>query len=312
MIGAQVTGPGAGSVGETAVAPRANWKGFLKVAEVSCPVALYTAASTSERIAFHTINRATGNRVHREFVDSETGKPVEKDDQVKGYEIASGDFLVLTPEEVAAAVPESDKTLAISAFIGCDAIDEVYFDRPYYLGPADRSAADAFALIREGMRKKNVAAIGQAILFKRARTLLIRPHGDGLIATTLNYDYEVNAAAEAFDDIPALKLEGEMLELAQHIIKTKTGKFDPSTFDDRYDAALADLVKAKIEGKPIEVKKPAPPDKVVDLMAALRESAGMGGKTAAKSAPKKAPAAKSKSAAKAKAPAKAAPRRKAG
>ncbi|MEY9200367.1 DNA end-binding protein Ku [Sinorhizobium fredii] len=257
------------------MAPRANWKGYLKVAEVSCPVALYTAASTSERIAFHTINRATGHRVHRQFVDSETGKPVEKDDQVKGYEVGSGDYVVLEPEEIAAAVPESDKTLSISAFIACGDIDNVYFDKPYYLAPTKSHAEDAFALIREGMRKKNVAAIASAVLFRRVRTLLIRAYEDGLIATTLNFDYEVRSAQEAFDDVPDLKIEGEMLKLAEHIIKTKRGKFDPAKFDDRYEAALAELVKAKLEGKKIEPRKEPKREKVVDLMEALRQSAGV-------------------------------------
>jgi len=257
------------------VAPRANWKGYLKVAEVSCPVALYTAASTSERIAFHTINRATGNRVHRQFVDSETGKPVEKDDQVKGYEVGSGDYVVLEPEEIAAAVPQSDKTLSVSAFIACGDIDDVYFDKPYYLAPTKSHAEESFALIREGMRKKKVAAIAQAVLFRRVRTLLIRAYEDGLIATTLNFDYEVRSAKDAFDEVPDLKIEGEMLELAEHIIKTKRGKFDPAKFDDRYEEALAELVKAKLEGKKIEPRKEPKRERVVDLMEALRQSAGV-------------------------------------
>ncbi|MBP1887273.1 Ku protein [Sinorhizobium mexicanum] len=257
------------------MAPRANWKGFLKVAEVTCPVALYTAASTSERIAFHTINRATGHRVHREFIDSATEKLVEKDDQVKGYELGSGDYVVLEPEEVAAAVPESDKTLSIEAFIPCGEIDDVYFDKPYYLAPAQRHADEAYALIREGMRRKKVAAIARAVLFRRVRTLLIRSYDDGLIATTLNFDYEVRSAEEAFDDVPDMKIKGEMLELAEHIIKTKKGKFDPKKFDDRYEAALAELVKAKLEGKKIEARKEPKREKVVDLMEALRQSAGV-------------------------------------
>jgi DNA end-binding protein Ku len=269
------------------VAPRANWKGFLKVAEVACPVALYTAASTSERIAFHTINRATGHRVRRQFVDSETGKPVEKEDQVNGYEVSQGDYVALDPEEVASAVPHSDKTLSVSAFIGCREIDDVYFDKPYYLAPADKMAEEAFALIREGMRKNKVAAIAQTVLFRRVRTLLIRAHGDGLIATTLNFDYEVRSAKEAFRDIPATKIKGEMLELAEHIIKTKKGKFDASKFDDRYEAALGDLVKAKLEGEKIEVPKEPKQEKVVDLMAALRQSAGVGGKKRAAKASSK-------------------------
>ncbi|TAK47870.1 MAG: Ku protein [Xanthobacteraceae bacterium] len=258
------------------MAPRANWKGFLKVGEVTCPVALYTATSTSGRIAFHTINRATGHRVRRRFIDSETGKPVESEEQVKGYEISPGDYVMLEPDEVAAAVPESDKTLAVSSFINHDDIDDVYLDKPYYLAPGARHAEEAYTLIREGLRAKKVAALAQTVLFRRVRTLLIRPHGHGLIATTLNFDYEVRAASDAFDAIPALKIKAEMRALAEHIIKTKRGKFDPSEFTDRYEAALADLVKAKLEGRTIEVRKERPREKVVDLMAALRQSAELG------------------------------------
>jgi hypothetical protein len=137
-----------------ALATRANWKGILKIAEVTCPVALYTAASTSERIAFHTINRATGHRVHRQFVDSLTGKPVDKEDQVKGYEVGKGDYIILEPQEIAAVLPDSDKTLSVSAFIACTDVDDLYFGRPYYLAPSGKPAEEAFALIREGMRKK--------------------------------------------------------------------------------------------------------------------------------------------------------------
>jgi DNA end-binding protein Ku len=289
------------------LAPRANWKGFLTVGELSCAVALYTAASTSERIAFHTINRATGHRVRREFVDSNTSKPVEKDDQVKGYEFGSGEYAVLEPDEVAAAVPDSDKNLSISAFIGCSNVDDVYFDKPYYLAPSDKHAEEAFGLIREGMRSKKVAAIAQVVLFRRVRTLLIRAYDEGLIATTLYFNYEVRSADEAFDEVPDMKIKGEMLELAEHIIKTKRGKFDPTKFDDRYEAALAELVKAKLEGKKIEIPKRPKREKVVDLMDALRQSAGAGGK---QPSTRKA-AAKSKPARHAKAK-ESAPRRKAG
>jgi DNA end-binding protein Ku len=260
------------------MAPRANWKGYLKIAELTCPVALYTAASTSDRIAFHTINRATGHRVHRQFVDVDTGKPVEKDDQVKGYEVGQGDYVMLEAEEVASVVPESDKTLDVSAFISFAEIDDVYFDKPYYLAPSDKTATEAFILIREGMRRKKVAAIAQAVLFRRVRTLLIRADDDGLIANTLNFDYEVRSAKEAFDGVPEMKIKGEMLDLARHIIETKKGAFDPSKYEDRYEAALAELVKAKLEGRKIEVRKAPRREKVVDLMAALRESAGLGGK----------------------------------
>ena len=267
------------------MAPRAIWKGYLNVGELTCRVALHTAASTSERIAFHVVNRATGHRVRRLFVDSETGRPVERDQQVKGYEVGEDDYVVLTPEEIAAAVPHGDKTLSVAAFIAAADIDDLYFDKPYYLTPADRSAQEAFVLLREGMRKKKVAAIAHAVLFRRVRSVLIRPHGDGLIATTLNYDYEVRSAEEAFRDIGRQKIEGEMLELAEHIIETKTGRFDAAQFDDRYEAALADLVKAKLAGKKIKARPPPRREKGFDLMAALRESAG---RTAAKPRSRKA------------------------
>jgi len=257
------------------MAPRANWKGFLKLDELTCPVALYTAASTSERIAFHTLNRETGHRVHRQFVDEETGKPVPAEDQVKGYEVAQGQYVMLDPEEIAAAIPESDKILAIESFVPCDAIDDVYFDRPYYLAPSGASAEEAFVLLREGMRKEKVAALACAVLFRRLRTLLIRAFKDGLAATTLHFDYEVRSADAAFAEISERKIQGEMLDLAKHIIDTKRGRFDPHDFKDRYEAALADLVRAKQEGMPIELPKAPAPSNVIDLMEALRQSAGV-------------------------------------
>ncbi|MBX4860144.1 Ku protein [Rhizobium bangladeshense] len=253
---------------------RAQWKGFLKFGEVSCGVALYTAASTSERITFNTINKATGNRVNRIFIDSETEDPVPKETQTKGFEIENGQYIIIDPEEVSAAIPESNKTLEIEAFIPCSDVDDVYFDKPYYLTP-DKMGGDAFAALRDAMKKSMVAAIARTVLFRRMRTVLIRPHGKGLIASTLNYDYEVRSSEKAFEEMPKLKIEGEMLDLAKHIISTKKGEFDPATFDDRYEAALADLVKAKLEGKSLPKPKKVQVSKPNDLLAALRESAGM-------------------------------------
>lgn len=261
--------------------PRANWKGFLKVAEVTTPVALYSAASSSARIALHTINRSTGHRVQRQYVDAETGAPVPAELQVKGYEVAKDEYVTIGPEEVAAIVPHGDKTIDVAAFIDAAEIDDLYFDRPYYLGPAEASATEIFVLLREGLRSSNVAAIGRAVLFRRVRTLLIRPYGAGLAAHTLNFDYQVRPAAAVFDAIPATKVSREALDLAEHIIRTKQGAFDPAAFHDRYEAALAELVKAKVEGKPIPVSRPAAPTARQDLLAALRESAG----AAARSAP---------------------------
>lgn len=256
------------------VAARANWKGYLKFGEISCPVALYTGASTSERISFHTVNRDTGHRVRREFIDPVTEKPVEREDQIKGFEIDTDRYVEVEPDEIANAVPDSKKLLAVSSFIPCSEIDTVFFDKPYYLAPSGKIGEDAFAVIREALRASKVGALAHAVLFRRYRALMIRAQGLGLVAHTLNFDYEVRSAAEAFDQIPKLKIQKEMLELAKHIIETKKGEFDPSKFDDRYEAAVAEMVKAKLAGKPVKVLQKAKAPKVVDLMDALRASVG--------------------------------------
>jgi len=255
------------------MAPRAIWKGKLQVGEVSCGVALYSAASTSDRISFQTINRATGNRVTRQFVDSDTLAPVAREDQVKGYEITPGDFVVLSQQEIDAAVPEADKTLMVASFIACNDVDTAYFDMPYYLRPSNPHDSEAFALIRDGMKATNTAALAEAVLFRRLRKMLIRPAGVGLIGSTLNFDYEVRSADEVFAVAPKLTIKGEMLDLARHIIDTKRGSFDPAAFDDRYEEAVAELVKAKLAGKKIMAPKARSSAKLVDLMEALRQSA---------------------------------------
>jgi DNA end-binding protein Ku len=269
--------------------PRATWKGYLKIAELSCPIALYAAASSSERIALHTISRETHHRLRRQFVDSATGKPVEREDQAKGYEVGKDEYVMLEPEDIESAVPQNDKTLLVAAFVDHAAVDEVYFDRPYYLTGSDRGADAAFALIRDGLKSSKTVAIAKGSLFRRARTMLIRPCGSGLAASTLNYDYEVRSAAEAFSTIPDITIKGEMLDLARHIIDTKRGDFDPRTFHDRYEAALANLVKAKLEGRKIELPERAKPKPTADVLAALRESAMIGAKPRAPSKAKAAP-----------------------
>lgn len=280
------------------MAPRAVWKGTLKIAEVSCPVSMYTAASTARRISLNLINRETGHRLRRIYADAKTDKPVESEDQVKGYETSEGKYVVLEPDEIAAAVPESDKTLNVDSFIACSRIEPTYFDKPYYLLPSDDVGQEAFVLIRDALRKRKAAAIAHAVLFRRVRPVLIRAHRDGLIATTLNFDYEVRSAKAAFKDIKKRKIDPEMLELAQHILETKAGKFAPEEFEDRYEEALAELVRAKIEGRKVIPLRRPEPTKSNDLLEALRQSAGgskSGKKTAAKS--KKATETKAKKAA---------------
>ncbi|WEK06438.1 MAG: Ku protein [Candidatus Devosia phytovorans] len=256
------------------MAARAVWSGVIKIAEIVCPVKMYTAATTSDRISLHMVNRKTGNRLRRLYVDDKTSKPVETADQVKGYETHEGSYVVLEPEEIAAAIPNSDKSLTVDAFIACNRIEPTYFDKPYYLLPASDATEDSFVLIREALRNQKTAAIAHAVLFRRLRPVLIRAHREGLIATTLNFDYEVRSSSDAFSDIKKRKIEPEMLKLAQHILKTKAGKFDPDKFDDRYEEALAELVKAKIDGRKIVPLRRPEPTKPNDLLEALRLSAG--------------------------------------
>ena len=295
------------------MAARAIWKGVIKIAELVCPVSMYTAASQTERIALHMVNRSTGHRLKRLYVDDKTDKPVDHEDQVKGYETSEGHYVVLEPEDIAAAIPESDKALTVDRFIACNKIEPTYFDKPYYLLPSTEIGNETFVLIREALRNRKAAAIAHAVLFRRLRPVLIRAHHKGLIATTLNFDYEVRSAKDAFKGITKRKIEPEMLELAEHILQTKSGKFDPSTFDDRYEAALTELVQAKINGKKIVPLRPPKLTKPNDLLEALRLSAGVDAGSAGRhGVSKRKPAAKKASAKKAAPKRPAAVHRKAG
>ncbi|MGQ3078002.1 MAG: non-homologous end joining protein Ku [Allorhizobium sp.] len=253
---------------------RAIWKGHLSIGDLGCAVALYSAVNGAERAAFHIINRDTGHRVRREYVDGDSGRPVDKDDLVKGYDTSEGQTVILEPDEIRDAVPESDKRLELSAFLACDQIDTLYLERPYFLAPADRQSVEAYELIRNTMEMQSVAAIARTVLFRRVRSVLIRPQGKGLIATTLNYDYEVRDPAESFEGISKVKIEKEMLELARHIISTKMGEFDPGQYEDRYEAALTELVKAKIAGRKPKKLPKRKAENVTSLLDALRKSAG--------------------------------------
>lgn len=258
---------------------RASWKGTLKFRSISCEVGLYSALSSTEKISFNIINRKTGHRVERQFVDSETGKPVERDDQIKGYALDNGDYITIEGDELAALMPENDKTITLKRFLPLEAVDTLYFDRPYHLAPVGDHDGETMAALARAMAADGMAAIGEAILFRRNRTLLIRPQGDTLVATTLNFDYEVRSAKTAFKSIPDVKMDDEMLDLAGHIIATKSGRFDPHAYTDRYNDALTELVQAKIAGKTLPKRKVEKRDNIVDLKEALRRSVEAGGKT---------------------------------
>ncbi|MGG2474522.1 Ku protein, partial [Rhizobium sp. BR5] len=252
---------------------RASWKGHLSFADFNCEIGLYSALTSAEKISFNIVNRKTGHRVERQYVDSDTGEAVDRDDQVKGYELDNGDHIVIEGDEIAKLMPESDKVINVKHFLSYDEIDKLYFDKSYYLAPTQEGGEEALTLLAKAMDDENVVALGEAVLFRRNRILLIRPSGKALIATTLNFSYEVRSETTVFKSIPDIQFDDEMLELAGHIIEKRAGTFDPADYSDRYNDALAGLVKAKIEGREIRKPPPRKEDNIIDLKEALRRSA---------------------------------------
>lgn len=255
------------------MAPRPNWKGFLKLSLVSCSVALYSATTTSQRVRFNIINRKTGNRIRNDVVDSETGEPVAPEDRVKGYKLENNEYLLLSDEELDNVALESTHTIDIEEFVPISDVDRIYLDESYYLVPQDEVAQEAFAVIRDAMREEDLAGIARVVIYRRERILLLRPRGKGLLATALRYKNEVRDESDYFDDIPDIKIPKDMLELATHILETKKGKFEPEKFEDRYENALIELIKAKRAGKPAPAPSESRPANVINLMDALRRSA---------------------------------------
>lgn len=272
------------------MAARASWKGYLKLSLVSCAVELYPATTQKERVAFHLLNRETGNRLRRQLVDPETQETVDTQNQVKGYEVSKREYIILEEDEIEQVAIESTHTIDIESFVPRSEIDENYIDAPYYLAPDGKVAQEAFAVIRDAMKERDVVGLGRVVLYRRERIVMLEPRGKGLVARTLRYAYEVRSDEDVFDDIGDVKIEPEMLNLATHIIDTKLSDFDPSRFEDRYQNALLDVIKAKAGHKPIKQAPEAPrPGNVVSLMDALRNSvAAEGG--AAKPASRRAPA----------------------
>ena len=254
------------------MAPRANWKGYLRLSLVSCPIALYPASSLSEKVNFNRLNRKTGNRLKQQNVDSETGEVVPREDTARGYEVAKGQYLIVEDEELDAVQIESTRTIDIDQFVPKTEIDERYIDSPYYLAPDGQVGQEAFAVIRDTIGKLNMVALGRVVLTRREHVIALEPKGRGLLGLTLRYPYEVRDEASYFEDIPDLKLPKEMLDLATHIVNTKSGHFDPSQFQDRYETALIDLLKKKEAGEKIEPAREAAAPRVVNLMDALRAS----------------------------------------
>jgi DNA end-binding protein Ku len=272
------------------MAPRPNWKGYLKLSLVSCPVALFPATTTSERVSFRTLNRATGNRLRRQLVDEQTGDVVETDEQVKGYEVGKGEFIQVEDDEIKSVQLESNHTIDIEQFVKRTEVDQLYLDTPYYLTPTDRVGEEAFAVIRDAMRTEKMVGLARVVLFRRERIVMLEPREKGITVTSLHYANEVHQAANYFDEIPSLDLPKQMLELATHIIDKMTGKFEPEKFDDRYENALIELIRSKQKGMPVKAQPVQRQTNVINLMDALRRSVeGAGPPSAGKGGGERAP-----------------------
>jgi len=245
------------------VAPRAYWKGYLRLSLVSCPIALFPATSEREKVSFNQINKETGNRVRYRKVDAETGDEVPSDHIIKGYEVAKGEYVEVTDDELASVALESTKTIDIDEFVSI---------RPYYIAPDGKVGQDAFVVIRDVIEQMKMVAIGRVVLTSREHIIAISPRGKGLMGTLLRFPYEVRDAGEFFDDIPNVKLTKDMMELARHIVETKKGHFKPQEFEDHYEHAVRDLIEKKAKGIKIEAPKFEPTGKVINLMDALRRS----------------------------------------
>jgi len=265
------------------MAPRAYWKGSLKLSLVSCPVALYPASTSVEKTRFHMINKETGNRLKQQMVDSETGDVVEGDQKGRGYELRKGEYVEVEKDELEAVQIESNHTIDIDGFVPRDEIDKRYLDHPYYIVPDGKAGIDAFAVIRDAMKDQDRVALACIVLTSREHVIAIEPLGKGLLGTTLRYPYELRDADDYFDGIKSPKISKDMIELASHILDSKAAHFDPTKFKDEYETALKSLVRRKAAGKPVKAaEREEKPDNVVSLMDALQQS--LKGKGSAKRA----------------------------
>ena len=255
------------------MAPRANWKGFLRLSLVTCPVALYSAASDTEKLSFNQLNRRTGHRIKYAKVDADTGEEVGAEDIVKGYKVDTDAYIEVSKDELDDIALESTHTIEIDEFVPKADIDGRYLIRPYYLVPDGKVGHDAFAVIRETIRSMNKVAIGRVVLTNREHIIALEPLSKGLMGTLLRYPYEVRNEKDYFDDIQDVKITKDMLDLAKHIVEQKSASFEPEKFEDHYEAALADLINKKRSGARIAANAaPKSGGNVINLMDALKRS----------------------------------------
>ncbi len=257
------------------MAPRASWKGHLKLSLVSCPVRVYNATSRANRITLNSLHKETHNRIQMKPYDPELGL-VERSDLVKGYEYEKNHYVIIEPEDIEQLESISDHTLPIDQFVDVKEVDPVYLDSPYYLAPDGPVAEETYRVIHEAMRRKGKAALGRIVMQNREHQVLIVLRDKGFLMTTLRAAQEVKSHEQFFEDVQETKADKGMLDLAGQLIEQSVGKLDPSTFKDRYQEALLEVVKAKIKGeKPVIAAAPER-GKVVNLMDALTQSLNQG------------------------------------
>jgi DNA end-binding protein Ku len=281
------------------MAARPSWQGHLKLSLVTCPVALYNAVSPRGEVHFNLINPDTGNRIRMITVDAGTEEPVQRKNLVKGFEVAKGEYVTVTAEEIESVRLESTKTIDIESFVPAEEIDRLYWDNPYYLVADGKMAAEPFAVIRAALERSGKIALGRVVMSQRERLVAIEARDDGLVVTTLRSYDEVRKLRDVVDEAPAVKPDPEMIKIAQKIIEQKEEDFEPTRFEDRYENALRDLIAQKQKGKKIvHTAEPKATGNVVDLMealqASLKKSKGAGGeRRATETAPRKAGSARS-------------------
>ncbi|MBX3584242.1 MAG: Ku protein [Rhizobiaceae bacterium] len=254
------------------MALRAVWKGFLKFGAISCSIRLINAASDSDKISFRILNRKDRLPVKSVYVDEVTGDVVGSENQLKGYELASGDYLLIEPEEIKKLKPTTEHTLEIEETVDLASIDQRYFDKAYYIAPADALSQEPFAVIQKALASKKAAARASIVLYQRGREVVIQPHGTGLLMTTLRNAKDVVSEKAIFEGITAPKVEPDMVEIATLLIDKKKKAFDPASFEDRYENALIEMINAKKAGKAPPKPVAAPKENVVNLADVLRKS----------------------------------------
>jgi DNA end-binding protein Ku len=269
------------------MAPRANWKGFLRLSLVTCPIALFPATSETEKVSFNQINKNTGHRIKYAKVDADTGEEVANDDIIKGFKVDTDTYVTVDKDELDNIALESIRTIDIDEFVPKSEIDELYLVRPYYIVPDGKVGHDAFAVIRETIRTMDKVAIARVVLTNREHIIALEARGKGMVGMLLRYPYEIRDENEYFDDIQDVKVTKDMLDLAKHIVETKSADFEPEKFEDRYENALVELLNQKRKGEPIRTAtKPRDTGNVVNLMDALRKSLDQSGKRGAPPAAK--------------------------